>query len=191
MKKIILSIVLCHTLLANAQTTRGIIGEVNWLNNWTNFKSKNTVYKESSSLLVGIISQNTTLYKKDVYLLTGNVYVTNGATLTIEPGTLIRGDHKTCGTLIITKGAKILALGESTDPIIFTSNKPESERRAGDWGGIIVFGESITNKFTGRLEFNLEPYFNSYGGNNEQSDSGILNYVRIEFAGKKRKIIKN
>ncbi|WP_300565063.1 hypothetical protein [Flavobacterium sp.] len=190
MKKIILSIVLCFSLFADAQTTRGIIGEVNWLNNWTNFKSKSTVYKESSSLLVGVISQNTTLYKKDVYLLTGNVYVTNGATLSIEPGTLIKGDYKTCGTLIVTKGAKILALGDATDPIIFTSNKPQSERRAGDWGGIILFGESITNKFTGRLDFNLEPYFNTYGGKNEQSDSGILNYVRIEFAGKKGKDFK-
>lgn len=187
MRKIILSIVLCNTLLTFAQTTRGIIGETNWLKNWTNFKSKTTDYNQTSNLLIGVISQNTTLSKKDVYLLMGTVYVTNGAILTIEPGTLIRGDYDTCGTLVITKGSKIIAQGEETDPIVFTSNKPNSERRAGDWGGIILFGESITNKFTGRLDLNLDSKFNAYGGSNEESNSGIMKYVRIEFAGKKVK----
>lgn len=190
MRKIILSIVLCYSLFADAQTTRGIIGEGNWLKNWTNFKSKNTDYKESSSLLVGVISQNTTLYKKDVYLLTGTVYVTNGATLTIESGTLIRGDYVTCGTLVITKGSKIIAQGDETDPIVFTSNRPKSDRRAGDWGGLIIFGEAPTNKFSGRLDVDLELQHNTYGGQNEQSNSGILKYVRIEFAGRKAKDFK-
>lgn len=187
MKRIILSVIFCTLLCANAQTTRGIVGEVNWSKNWTNFKPKTTDYREASTLLVGVISQNTTLSKKDIYLLTGTVYVTNGATLTIEPGTIIRGDYITAGTLVITKGSKIIANGNETDPIIFTSNKPTSERRAGDWGGVIVFGEAPTSKFTGRLNFNLEPQFNSYGGTKEDSNSGILNYVRIEFAGKKAK----
>lgn len=187
MKKIILSIVLGHLLFANAQTTRGIIGEANWLKNWTNFKSKTTDYKEVSSLLVGVITQNTTLYKKDIYLLTGIVYVTNGATLTIEPGTLIKGDSESNATLVITKGSKIIAQGDETNPIIFTSNKPSSERKSGDWGGLILLGESPTNKFSGRLDFNLDPKFNVYGGKNEESNSGILKYVRIEFAGGRAK----
>ncbi|MGH2664577.1 hypothetical protein [Flavobacterium sp.] len=187
MKKIILSIVLCNTLLGIAQTTRGISNDVNWTRSWTNFKPKITDYKESSNLLVGIISQNTTLYKKEIYLLTGTVYVTNGATLTIEPGTVIRGDYETSGVLVITKGSKIMAIGNETDPIVFTSNKASSQRRAGDWGGLILLGDSPTNDFTGRLDFNLEQRFNAYGGVNEESDSGILKYVRIEFAGKKAK----
>ncbi|MEO8516422.1 MAG: hypothetical protein ABI426_06745 [Flavobacterium sp.] len=187
MRKIILSIVLCHLAFANAQTTRGINGEANWLRNWTNFKPKTTEYKEVSNLLVGAITQNTTLYKKDIYLLTGNVYVANGATLTIEPGTLIKGDYESNGTLVITKGSKIIAQGDETNPIIFTSNKPTSQRKAGDWGGLIILGESPTNKFTGRLDFSLDPKFNVYGGENTQSNSGILKYIRIEFAGGKGK----
>jgi hypothetical protein len=187
MKRIILSVFLCTILFANAQNTRGIIEEVNWSRNWTNFRPKTVDYREASTLLVGVISQNTTLSKKEIYLLTGTVYVTNGAILTIEPGTVIRGDYTTAGTLVITKGAKIIAKGSETDPIIFTSNKPASERRAGDWGGIILLGEAPTNKFMGRLNFNLETQFNSYGGAKDDSDSGILNYVRIEFAGKKLK----
>jgi hypothetical protein len=187
MKRIILSVILCNTLFANAQTTRGIVGEANWSKNWSNFRPKTTDYKEASTLLVGVISQNTTLTKKYIYLLTGSVYVTNGATLTIEPGTIIRGDYATGGTLIVTKGSKIIAQGNETDPIVFTSNKPISERRAGDWGGLILLGESVTNKFTGRLNFNLEAQYNSYGGLHLESDSGVLSYVRIEFAGKKHK----
>ncbi|TGD57632.1 hypothetical protein [Flavobacterium humi] len=187
MKKIIWSIVLCNTLLGIAQTTRGISNDVNWTKGWTNFKPKTTEYRESSNLLVGIISQDMKLYKKEVYLLTGTVYVANGATLTIEPGTVIRGDYSTSGTLVITKGSKIVAIGNETDPIVFTSNKAASERRAGDWGGLVLMGDSPTNDFTGRLDFNLEPKYNVYGGTNEDGDSGALKYVRIEFAGKKTK----
>ncbi len=54
--------------------------------------------------------------------MTNIVYVSNNATLTIEPGTVIRGDYETCGTLVITKGAKIIAEGIETDPIVYTSN---------------------------------------------------------------------
>ncbi len=185
MRKIILSIALCNVLLVTAQNEKGIVGEVNWFKNWTNFKPKSTIYKESTILLSGEINKNTTLFKKDVYLLSGVVYVTNGATLNIEPGTLIRGDYESEGALVITKGSKIIALGSETDPIVFTSNKEASQRRAGDWGGLIILGEAPTNKFTGQLDLNLDPKHNAYGGFNDESDSGILNYVRIEFAGKK------
>ncbi len=187
MKKIMLSIILCNIVLLNAQTTKGIVGEKNWVRSWTNFKPKVTEYNESTNILSGVIDQNTTLFKKNIYLLTGNVYVTNGATLTIEPGTLIRGDYNTTGTLIISKGCKIIAEGEETNPIIFTSNRNGRDRKPGDWGGVIVFGEASTNNFSGKLDFDLDVRFNSYGGTNQLSNCGILKYIRIEFAGKKGK----
>jgi hypothetical protein len=62
-------------------------------------------------------------------LIQGNVYVTNNAVLTIEPGTVIIGDFETKGTLVITKGASIIADGLETDPIVFTSNR--SLKKAG------------------------------------------------------------
>ncbi|WP_264543786.1 MULTISPECIES: hypothetical protein [Flavobacterium] len=186
MRKITLCIMCCFVSLANSQT-RGIIGGTNWLKNWTNFKPKTTEYNEASNVLAGVISQNMMLYKKNTYLLMGNVYVANGATLFIEPGTVIRGDFETGGTLVITKNAKVIALGNETDPIVFTSNRPSSERKPGDWGGIVVMGEATTNNFTGRLDLNIESQYNNYGGSKDEGDSGILKYVRIEFAGKKGK----
>ena len=118
-----------------AQQEKGIIGTTNWLNNWTSFKPTKEEYNDTNQILFGNISTNTTLYKKNTYLLQGNVYVTKNATLTIEPGTVIKGDSDSVGTLVITKGATIIAEGKETDPIIFTSNK--SERKSGDWGGEI------------------------------------------------------
>jgi hypothetical protein len=185
--RIILIATLISAQFVVAQQIKGITGQTNWLNNWTNFKPTTTEYRESNYILSGKIDKSTTLLKKNVYLLVGTVYVTNNATLTIEPGTVIRGDSKVCGSLVITNGATIIANGSETDPIIFTSNKPVSDRKAGDWGGVIVLGGAPTNKFgsVGYLDFNLDPKLNTYGGDNVESNSGILNYIRIEFAGRK------
>jgi hypothetical protein len=185
MKKITLCIILCNFVLLNAKNTKGIVGDKNWTRSWTNFKAKSTDYNETTNILSGVIDKNTTLFKKNIYLLSGNVYVTNGATLTIEPGTLIRGDYATTGTLIITKGSKIIAQGEETNPIIFTSNKSGGDRKPGDWGGVVVFGDATTNNFSGQLDFDFDVRYNSYGGTNPNSNSGILKYIRIEFAGRK------
>ncbi len=187
LKKFTLLFLLSTFLLANAQNEKGIFGTENWFNNWTNFKPNNTEYKDPTILLSGIITENQTLSKKNIYLLTDVVYVKNNAVLTIEPGTIIRGDNDTCGTLVITKGSKIIAEGTETDPIIFTSNKNVSERKAGDWGGIIILGDAPINKFGGYscLDFNLNNSLCEYGGTNTESNSGILKYVRIEYCGRK------
>ncbi|SNB43742.1 conserved exported hypothetical protein [Flavobacterium psychrophilum] len=193
MKKTVLAVIfLIHVFSLNAQVTNGIIGSANWFNNWTDFKPKTTEHSESTHILNGIIDANTTLYKKNTYLLIGVVYLANNAILTIEPGTVIRGDFATCGTLVITKGAKIIAEGVATDPIVFTSNKNVSERKPGDWGGIIMLGDAPINKFggIGILDFNLNPKYNFYGGQNPESNSGILKYVRIEFSGRKLNALK-
>lgn len=193
MKKILLLIFTFISVTSlNAQQIKGITGETNWFSNWTNFKPKTMDYNDATNIISGVISVNTTLYKKNTYLLMDVVYLTNNATLTIEPGTTIRGDYDTCGTLVVTKGAKIIAQGTETDPIVFTSNKNASERKPGDWGGLIIFGDAPTNKFggVGFLDFNLDPKYNTYGGLNPESDSGILKYVRIEFSGRKLNALK-
>ncbi|PBJ10213.1 hypothetical protein [Flavobacterium sp. ACN6] len=168
----------------NAQQEKGIIGYTNWLNNWSEFKPQKVEYGEANQILVGNISSDTKLLKRNVYILQGNVYVTNNAVLTIEPGTLILGDFQTKGTLVVTKGAKIMADGLETDPIVFTSNR--SQKKAGDWGGIVVLGEAPINKLgnVGSYNLDLDPALTTYGGDNTTSNSGILRYVRIEFAGK-------
>lgn len=186
-KTLFLVFLMLTILNVNAQNSKGIFGLENWLNNWTNFKPGTTEYKDPTVILSGSISENQTLFKKNIYLLNEIVYVKNNATLTIEPGTVIRGDFETCGTLVITKGAKIIAQGTETDPIVFTSNKPTLVRKSGDWGGIIILGDAPINKFGGYscLDFNLNNNYCVYGGNNETSDSGILKYVRIEYSGRK------
>lgn len=186
MKNILLICVFLATVCnSNAQQEKGIIGSSNWLNNWTEFKPGKVDYGEATQILAGNITTNTKLVKKDVYILQGNVYVTNNAVLTIEPGTVIIGDGDSKGTLIITKGSQIIAEGMETDPIVFTSNK--STRKAGDWGGIIVLGDAPINKFGSysSVNFDLDPSLTTYGGQNPASSSGVMKFVRIEFAGKK------
>ena len=119
----------------------------------------------------------------------GTVHVANKATLTIEPGTVIRGDFATTGTLTVTRGSRIVAEGTETNPIVFTSNKPASERKPGDWGGVILMGDAPINRFGGISAsfYEPNPIYNPFGGNNETGDTGILKYVRIEFAGKRLK----
>lgn len=172
--------------VSNAQQEKGIFGSSNWLNNWTEFKPAKADYGEPTQILAGNISVNTVLAKREVYIIQGNVYVTDNAILTIEPGTVIIGDAESKGTLIITKGAQIVAKGLETDPIVFTSNK--SIKKAGDWGGIIVLGEAPLNKFGLHSSINmddLDPTLTTFGGDNPASSSGVLKFVRIEYAGKK------
>ncbi len=130
---------------------------------------------------------NLTLYSDTTYLLTGWYFVDSLATLTIQPGTLILGDSASAGTLIISRGAKIKAEGTATAPIVFTSAKSPGQRRPGDWGGVIILGSAPTNKpTTQQIEggFGTIPNTNAfYGGANPNDSSGVLRYVRIEFAG--------
>ncbi|WP_281232348.1 hypothetical protein [Flavobacterium gelatinilyticum] len=181
-------ITLLSTFFLHAQQqVKGIIGTSNWMNNWTNFKPAVNEYNEATNIIAGTIDKDTRLVKRNTYHLVGVVYVTNNATLTIEPGTVIRGDDKTCGTLVITNGAKIMAEGLETDPIVFTSENEKNNRKPGDWGGIIILGKAPINTLGGihTLPFDLDPTLNHYGGQDPEDNSGILKYVRIEYAGRK------
>ncbi|HSZ25113.1 MAG TPA: hypothetical protein VK766_05320 [Cytophagaceae bacterium] len=165
----------------------GAFGDEDWTRGWTNYKPNGIAYMPTNITLPNIIDKNTTLSKRNTYLLHAVVYVTNNAVLTIEPGTVIRGDFETCGTLVITKGAKLVANGLETDPIIFTSNKSVGERKPGDWGGIIILGNAEINKLGGvsAIEYGIDSKYALYGGNDDNDNSGSLKYVRIEYPGNK------
>ncbi|MEN6619019.1 MAG: hypothetical protein ABFC28_05930 [Rikenellaceae bacterium] len=118
--------------------------------------------------------------KKGVYVMKGWIYVTNGATLTIESGTVIKGDKETKAALIVEMGGKIVAQGTDDAPIVFTSNQPAGSRKPGDWGGIIICGKARNNKTEMIIEGGPR---SKHGGDNDADNSGVLSYVRIEFAG--------
>jgi len=160
-----------------------------WTDTWTNWDPQNTVYPSSNVTVTAAITTNTTWTSNNVYLLQGQIYVKNGATLTIQPGTIVMGDKTVAGSgLFITQGAKLVADGTVNNPIIFTSNQPAGQRALGDWGGIILMGKSTNNNAGGIANIEgLAPTFDTqYGGgaNPDANDnSGILRYVRIEFPG--------
>ncbi len=126
------------------------------------------------------ITEDMTLEYPNTYILKGFVYVTDGATLTIEPGVVIRGDKATTATLIIEPGADIMAEGTEELPIVFTSNQAKGQRKNGDWGGLIICGLAPHNLGTATIEGGPRTV---HGGNNPADNSGVLSYVRIEFAG--------
>jgi hypothetical protein len=135
----------------------------------------------------GNITTNTTWGPPNTYILSGFVYVKGGAELTILPGTIIKGEKSTKGSLIITRGSKIIADGTATQPIIFTSNEPLGARTYGDWGGLIILGNAPVNVpgGFGVIEGGVDNAAGDgqYGGNNAADNSGVLRYVRIEFPG--------
>lgn len=122
--------------------------------------------------------------KDSVYILIGQINVEG--VLNIEPGTIIKGDKKTKGTLVVVPGGQIFAEGTPNQPIVFTSRMKPGERAAGDWGGLILVGKAPVNQSNATVEGLSNPV--EYGTaaipeRNENDNSGVLKYVRIEFSG--------
>jgi hypothetical protein len=126
------------------------------------------------------ITANTTWSADKIYLLKGFRYVQAGATLTIEAGTIIKGDKDSKASLIVKPGGKLIAIGTPEKPIVFTSNQAKGSRGAGDWGGLILLGNAKVNKNPAVIE---GENISTFGGSDDNDNSGTLKYVRIEFAG--------
>jgi hypothetical protein len=133
------------------------------------------------------ITANRTFFAETTYTISGYVKVTSGATLTIQPGTRILGDSDVPGSsLWILRGARLIAEGTSTAPIVFTSEKAAGNRAPGDWGGIVIVGNGIINRTANPVntEGGASGEAENYAGGSDNTDnSGSLRYVRIEFAG--------
>ncbi|MGS2764355.1 hypothetical protein [Sinomicrobium sp. M5D2P9] len=147
-----------------------------------------------------IVDHDITLTSGNTYVLNNYFRVQSGVTITIEPGVIIRGNQtgNGCsiapGTLVIERGGKIEADGTVTDPIVFTSNQTSPE--PGDWGGVVVLGRASVNianpgipgtsDGVGAIEGLPTPNNTGLYGQNppvNNDDSGIIRYVRIEYAG--------
>ena len=136
----------------------------------------------NGGVIQGIINKSYYL-PKGKYTLKGYVYVTDGNTLTFAPGCVVVSDITEKGALIIERGAKLIADGRANDPIVFTSGKAIGQRQPGDWGGIILLGKAPTNRPLDPAPVIEGGVGRKYGGTDPNDDSGILRFVRIEFAG--------
>lgn len=195
MKQKILSIaaLLCVATMANAQVEptdyRGAFAPAPtrmWTESWASFDPQNAAYGTPTVNVSGTISTNTTWTRNNVYLLQGLVYIDSLVTLTIEPGTVIRGDFNTANSsLIVRRGAKLNAEGTVCNPIVFTSNRAVGSRALADWGGIIMLGRARNNQNNNVVIEGLTPteFRNYHGGTDDNDNSGILKYVRIEYGG--------
>jgi hypothetical protein len=142
-------------------------------------------------VLSGSYKKNVVLTSGNTYLLDGLVYIDSGYTITIQPGTTVQGRKGTNSSLIIKRGAKILAEGTASQPIVFTSSAPEGQKRLGDWGGLVILGKAKNNGsyngVNGVME--IEGGINNangdglHGGDDDEDNSGVVRYVRLEFGG--------
>lgn len=150
---------------------------------------------------VTYISSNTTWTNDKIWLMDGKIVVEDGATLTVEAGTIVKaaaGTGANATVLIVAKGAKIEAVGTADKPIIFTdandqivyANGSTSPNRSvtdkGLWGSVIILGNGVVGAANG--EANIEGVvsgyeFTKYGGSNNAESSGTMKYVSIRHTG--------
>ncbi|MGE0594671.1 MAG: T9SS C-terminal target domain-containing protein [Vicinamibacterales bacterium] len=129
----------------------------------------------------GRITGNESWAANTYHVLRGVVIVEAGATLTVQAGTTVVGELATIGTLLVLKGGRLNAVGTPTAPIVFTSDQPIGQRARGDWGGVIINGNAPVN-LPGGVGIG-EGDTGVYGGSDPDDNSGILRYMRVEYAG--------
>jgi hypothetical protein len=145
----------------------------------------------------GTIASNLRLTNGATYELNGRVEVGSAmlptgalgasqATLTVEPGTIIRG-RTPRSYLVVNPGSRIQAEGSPTAPIVFTGLTEVSEQATeGSWGGLIIAGRAPINPncTAGGTTCRFEADQNIvWGGTNVADNSGVLKYVQIRSAG--------
>ena len=172
-----------------------------WTKGWAEWNPKQASYgvaTETTTLndASGIknITGTVTLDASKVYLLTSTCVVRSGGKLIIPAGTVIRSAADLTATpklyalITVERGGMIEVNGTSTNPVVMTSNKAAGSRDRGDWGGLVLCGKAVNNQ---GLDVQLEGFNNvavdntlgKFGGTDDADNSGVVKYVRIEFAG--------
>jgi len=163
-----------------------------WTDSWTNWDPQSTIYPAPTDVVSDSITANTTWTSNKTYLVQGPLYVK--ANLTIQPGTVVLFDKTAAGSaLIVTNKGRLFADGLVNSPIVFASNAAPGQRNIGDWGGIVLLGTAKNNlpanaaagipAGIGYVEGLPTSKNTQYGGTNDEDTSGVLRYIRIEFAG--------
>jgi hypothetical protein len=209
MKKILViaSVFAANMLVAQTIEKVNFVGALHrdaskdWTKGWTEWNPKNAVYPAATETTTlndasGIknITGTVTLDATKVYLLTSTCVVRSGGKLIIPAGTVIRGAADLTATpklyamITVERGGLIEVNGTAKNPVIMTSNKAIGSRDRGDWGGLVLCGKAVNNQ---GLDVQLEGFNNvavdnslgKFGGTDDKDNSGIVKYVRIEFAG--------
>ena len=145
-----------------------------------NNNGKNPVADPDDYTLGGRLTEDLTLKQGETYMLESSLQVVAPATLTIEPGVTIIADESAGSDniiyILIEQGARIMAEGTASEPIVMTSENKEP----GAWGGLHICGKAHTNADG---ETTSEIGNAPYGGNEDNDDSGVLKYIRIEYSG--------
>jgi hypothetical protein len=134
--------------------------------------------------LAGNLTSDLTLKSGVAHNLIGALLVKDGATLTIEAGVTINAlAGGTDVYILVEKGGKIIANGTAANPIKFTSSA--TSPKAGDWGGLILNGKAPLSRQNGSESNAATEVKNSilFGGSVANDNSGILNYVILEYTG--------
>lgn len=132
----------------------------------------------------GSITNDQTWCASATYVIAALTYIEGGATVTIEPGTLIQG--KKGAALVVTADGTLVSEGTASKPIVFTSQKAAGQAEAGDWGGIVMLGRAKINVSGGSNQIEgIDPSENraQYGGTDDTHNCGTVAYTRIEYAG--------
>jgi hypothetical protein len=157
----------------------------------------NAMYNHIDETIIvsGSITEDTVWTNNNAYLLNSAPVYVGGNPITgspaptptnlfIEPGTVILGDTTNQGTLVVIQDSKVFATGTPSLPIIFTSVQALGERGAGDWGGLVLNGRAPVNDDTIPTNPDAgEGASGPFGGDDPNDSSGVLQYVRVEFAG--------
>ena len=145
-----------------------------------NNNGKDPVTDPDDYTLGGRLTEDLTLKQGETYMLESSLQVVAPATLTIEPGVTIIADESAGSDniiyILIEQGARIMAEGTASEPIVMTSENKEP----GAWGGLHICGKAHTNA---EGETTSEIGNAPYGGNEDNDDSGVLKYIRIEYSG--------
>ena len=155
---------------------------------------------ENEVVVTENVTANTTWTADKIWILGSRIAVTSGVTLTIEPGTIIKGQAGTganATALIIARGAKINAVGTAAAPIIFTSIADEIQpgqiaspnldpTLSGLWGGLMIMGNAPISADAASVQIEGIPASDPnglYGGSDAADNSGVVKFISIRHGG--------
>ncbi len=162
-----------------------------WTTGWTYYNvtgvgRTDINYSKPVIILEGQYFTSMTLTSTNNYLLRGRVGFAAGTTLTIQPGTYLFGEKATVGYLVIERGAQLNAQGTKSQPIVLTSDQTPGSMAPGDNGGVVIHGRAIANCANTAVGDSCvsEGGAGFFGGSDDNDNSGVIRYFRIEYAGK-------